>query len=56
LGKAPGTPFHHFGQGRQAAAGQLIPTRISEMPITRMMVPVTTGGNSGSSRLMKGAA
>jgi hypothetical protein len=33
-----------------------MPTRISEMPITRMMVPVTTGGNNGSSRLMKGAA
>ena len=33
-----------------------MPTRISEMPITRMMVPVTTGGNSGNSRLMKGAA
>ena len=32
-----------------------MPTRISEMPITAMMVPVTTGGNSGSSRLMKGA-
>jgi hypothetical protein len=30
--------------------------RISEIPITMMMVPVTTGGNSGSSRLMKGAA
>ena len=26
------------------------------MPITRMIAPVTTGGNSGSSRLMKGAA
>ena len=32
-----------------------MPTRISEMPITRMIVPVTTGGNSGSSRLTKGA-
>ena len=34
---------------------QLMPTRISDTPITRMMVPVTTGGNSGSSRLMNGA-
>ena len=34
---------------------QLMPTRISEMPITMMMVPVTTGGNSGSIRLMNGA-
>ena len=25
------------------------------MPITVMMVPVTTGGNSGSMRLIKGA-
>ena len=25
------------------------------MPITMMMVPVTTGGNSGSIRLMNGA-
>ena len=33
-----------------------MPTRISEMPITRMMVPVTTGGNSGSIRLTKGAS
>ena len=30
-----------------------MPTRIREMPITRMMVPVTTGGNSGSSRLRR---
>ena len=29
--------------------------RISEMPMTMMMVPVTTGGNSGSRRLMNGA-
>ncbi len=34
---------------------QLMPTRMSEMPMTRMMVPVTTGGNSGRRRLTKGA-
>jgi hypothetical protein len=33
----------------------LIPTRINETPITRMIVPVTTGGNSGKSLPMKGA-
>ena len=27
---------------------QLMPTRINEMPITRIIVPVTTGGNSGN--------
>jgi hypothetical protein len=32
-----------------------MPTRINEMPITRMMVPVTTGGNSGNSLPMNGA-
>ena len=32
-----------------------MPTRMSEMPITVMMVPVTTGGNSGSIRLINGA-
>jgi hypothetical protein len=32
-----------------------MPTRISEMPMTRMIVPVTTGGKSGSTRLTKGA-
>ena len=32
-----------------------MPTRIKEIPITMMMVPVTTGGNSGNRRLMKGA-
>jgi hypothetical protein len=31
-------------------------TRINEMPMTMMMVPVTTGGKSGKSLLMKGAA
>ena len=41
--------------GRRPPPAQLMPTRISEMPITAMMVPVTTGGNSGSSRLMSGA-
>ena len=34
---------------------QLIPTRIRLMPITRMMVPVTTGGKKRSMRLTKGA-
>ena len=32
---------------------QLMPMRISEMPITRMIVPVTTGGKKRSSRLMQ---
>jgi hypothetical protein len=32
-----------------------MPTPTSEIPITVMIVPVTTGGNSGSSRLTKGA-
>jgi hypothetical protein len=29
---------------------------VGDEAASRMMVPVTTGGNSGSSRLMKGAA
>ena len=34
---------------------QLMPTRISVMPITRMIVPVTTGGKNRSIRLAIGA-
>ncbi len=34
---------------------QLMPTRISVMPITRMIVPVTTGGKNRSIRLASGA-
>ena len=34
---------------------QFTPTRISDTPITAMMLPVTTGGNRASRRLMKGA-
>ena len=34
---------------------QLMPTRISVMPITRMIVPVTTGGKNRSMRLAIGA-
>ena len=44
--------------GRSSSAGrraQLMPMRMSETPITMMIVPVTTGGKSGSSRLMSGA-
>jgi hypothetical protein len=33
-----------------------MPLRIKETPITRIMVPVTTGGKSGNSLLIKGAA
>ena len=36
-------------------AAQLMPTRIRVTPITAMMVPVTTGGKSGSMRLISGA-
>ena len=32
-----------------------VPPRLSEMPMTRMMVPVAAGGNSGRRRLAKGA-
>jgi hypothetical protein len=32
-----------------------MPTRISETPMTRMIVPVTTGGNKASRRLTNGA-
>ncbi len=35
---------------------QLMPMRISEMPMTRMMVPVTTGGKKRSIRLATGAS
>ena len=34
---------------------QLMPTRISEAPITTMMVPVTTGGKNRNIRLASGA-
>ena len=34
---------------------QLAATRSSDIPITEMMVPVTTGGNIGKRRLMNGA-
>ena len=34
---------------------QLMPTRISVMPITAIMVPVTTGGKKRSMRLTAGA-
>ena len=56
LGNTPGTPSTILVNVGNPPPAQLIPTRISEIPITRMMVPVTTGGNSGSRRLMKGAA
>ena len=36
-------------------AAQFTPTRISEMPMMVMIEPVTTGGKSGSIRLMSGA-
>ena len=36
-------------------ADQLIATGISERPITAMIEPVTTGGNSGSARATRGA-
>ena len=48
-------PLMVRGKAGRPPPAQLMPTRISEMPITRMMVPVTTGGNSGSSRLTNGA-
>ena len=35
---------------------QLMPTRISETPMTRMIVPVTTGGKKRSIRLITGAS
>ena len=50
------TKWNRLTFGGKPPPAQLIPTRIREIPITRMMVPVTTGGNSGSRRLMKGAA
>lgn len=34
---------------------QLMPTRISVMPMTAMIVPVTTGGKKRSIRLTSGA-
>jgi len=43
IGKCAGMPSTTFGQRRQSAAGPVDTTRIREMPITRMMVPVTTG-------------
>ena len=36
-------------------AAQLMPTPISDMPISVMTVPVTTGGKSPSTRPMSGA-
>ncbi len=36
-------------------AAQLTPTRIREMPMMVMIDPVTTGGKSGSIRLIRGA-
>ena len=32
-----------------------MPMRMSEIPMTVMMLPVTTGGKAGSMRLMSGA-
>ena len=54
LGTAPAPSITLVSVGRPPPA-QLMPMRISEMPMTVMMVPVTTGGKSGSSRLMNGA-
>jgi hypothetical protein len=56
LGKAAGVPSTTRVNVCKPSPAQFMPTRIRETPITRMMVPVTTGGNSGSSQLMKGAA
>jgi hypothetical protein len=39
------------GDGGFPPAAQLIPTRISEMPMIRTTEPVTTGGNQRSRRL-----
>ena len=36
-------------------AAQFTPTRIREMPMMVMIEPVTTGGKSGSIRLIRGA-
>ena len=40
--------------GLGAPAAQLMPMRMREMPMMAMMLPVTTGGNSGSIQLMSG--
>jgi len=45
-----------FIMGPAAPAAQLMPMRMREMPMTEMMEPVTTGGKSGRSQLMTGAA
>ena len=55
LGKAPFAPSTILVSVGRPPPAQLIPTRINETPITRMIVPVTTGGNSGKSLPMKGA-
>ena len=55
LGNAPAAPSTILVSVGRPPPAQLMPTRIREMPMTRMIVPVTTGGNSGSRRLMKGA-
>ena len=50
-----GAPYPgRLGDG--APAAQWIPTRIKEMPMTAMIVPVTTGGKSGRIRPIRGAA
>ncbi len=55
MGKAPGTPSTTLVSVGKPPPAQLMPIRISEMPMTRMMVPVTTGGNSRNTLPMNGA-
>ena len=55
VGEAPGAPSTTLVKVGRPPPAQLMPTRIREIPITMMMVPVTTGGNSGNSRPMNGA-
>ena len=59
---ASASHFRCSGLGTEGAVGptglpkiQLMPTRIRLMPMTAMMVPVTTGGKKRSMRLIMGA-
>ena len=54
IGEFAQRPVHLLSDGRQRAAGQPMPMRMSVMPMTAMIVPVTTGGKKRSSRPISG--
>ena len=56
IGEGARHAVDHFVSVGRPPPAQLMPIRISEMPMTKMIVPVTTGGKRGKSLLMKGAA